>query len=116
MASVPDPMSAGASRRRSVTSAFAIPRRDRRDTTSRDRLLTRVQSEFEEMPSLRLTFDQACRLFSLAPDVCGRILTRLLDDDVIWIAEDGRYCSAAARRFEPPSLRTPFKPCCEYDP
>jgi hypothetical protein len=51
----------------------------------------RVQSEFREMPGLRLTLAQAARLFGLSQDACGRILSDLVADDLLHLAADGRY-------------------------
>jgi hypothetical protein len=42
-------------------------------------LLSRVQSEFREMPGLRLTGAQARRLFGLDPQLCEPILRELVE-------------------------------------
>ena len=47
---------------------------DRRNHTTRQSLLVRILREFDEMPCLLLTRDQARRLFGLRPDVCDRAL------------------------------------------
>lgn len=41
-------------------------------------LCTRIQSEFREMPGLRLTLPQAARLFSIDPERCERVLSALV--------------------------------------
>jgi hypothetical protein len=64
---------------------------ERRHHANRRQLLNRVRSEFEEMPDLCLTTAQASRLFHLAPDVCARIFSELIEDDVLILKIDGRY-------------------------
>jgi hypothetical protein len=44
-----------------------------------DVLVQRVQDEFREMPGLRLTQPQACRLWGLDRETCGTLLARLVD-------------------------------------
>jgi hypothetical protein len=44
-----------------------------------DDLLRRVQSEFLEMPGLRVTRAQACRLWALDAAVCEAVLSALVD-------------------------------------
>jgi hypothetical protein len=41
-------------------------------------MLRRVQTEFLEMPGLRLTFAQAMRLWSLSEDECQRVIETLI--------------------------------------
>ncbi len=40
-------------------------------------LVARVRAEFLEMPGLKLTVDQAMRLWSLAPATCAAVLDAL---------------------------------------
>ena len=53
--------------------APAIPAFTRADTA----LESRVRREFSEMPGLKLTLPQACRLFSVERDVCERVFDAL---------------------------------------
>jgi hypothetical protein len=46
-------------------------------------LVQRVRGEFREMPGLRLTFAQACRLWQLDPTTCEVVLERLTRDGVL---------------------------------
>ena len=63
---------------------------DRRNHSSRHKLLERISGEFLEMPCLRLTTAQAQRLFGLRSDVSERILTGLVADG--WLMyENQRY-------------------------
>ena len=71
--------------------ASARHRQDRRDEEARSRLVQRVLAEFREMPCLRLTADQAQRLFGLRPDVSRRIMDRLIEQGHVRIDADGRY-------------------------
>jgi hypothetical protein len=41
-------------------------------------ILERVRGEFNEMPGLRLTPEQAARLWALEPRTCGEVLQRLV--------------------------------------
>jgi hypothetical protein len=43
-----------------------------------DALLDRVRAEFLEMPGLRLTPEQAARLWSLEPSVCQFVIDALV--------------------------------------
>ena len=68
-----------------------MPRADRRNSTDRDALVRRVESEFKEMPGLSLTLQQAVRLFSLPQGPCQRILSVLVKDGAMSLRKDGRY-------------------------
>ena len=68
--------------------------------SERDSLRVRVQSEFAEMPGLRLTLCQAARLFCLERAECERLLTALVEEGVLvldgqWfcLARNGRRCA-----------------------
>ena len=41
-------------------------------------ILDRVRGEFNEMPGLRLTPEQAARLWNIDPRACAEVLTRLV--------------------------------------
>jgi len=73
------------------TSPRPRPRLDRRNQTTRQSLLARIRGEFSEMPCLRLTRDQARRLFGLRPDVCDRVLATLVKEGELVCGTDGRY-------------------------
>jgi len=74
------------------------PSLDRRNQTTRQSLLARILGEFSEMPCLRLTRDQARRLFGLRSDVCDRVLASLVQDGALVCGTDGRY--GTLRAFE----------------
>ena len=44
----------------------------------RDRVITRVKSEFAEMPGLRLTMPQAMKLWGLDREECQRVINTLV--------------------------------------
>lgn len=64
---------------------------DRRNETSRQRLLGRVRGEFLEMRGLKLTSAQARRLFNLREDICTRVLDTLVSDGVLRQRADGTF-------------------------
>jgi hypothetical protein len=53
----------------------------------------RVLAEFREMPGLRLTLNQASRLFDIEPTQCERVLGALVDAGCL--ATDGRQFATA---------------------
>jgi len=70
-------------------------KRDRRDGESRARFLGRVRSEFGEMPCMRVTCEEAARLFGLRPDICARVLEELAHASYISKGPDGRFSRLA---------------------
>lgn len=54
-------------------------------------LLRRIESEYREMPGLRLSLPQARRLFALRDDICVRVLTTLADRGVLRRDANGAY-------------------------
>jgi len=71
--------------------ARLVPTRDRRNATGRAGLVLRVQHEYEEMPGLTLTADQARRLFALRSDICQRVLDELIRSRVLERTRQGQY-------------------------
>lgn len=56
-----------------------------------EELLRRIQGEFLEMPGLRLTQPQACRLWGLDRDLCVSLLARLVDAKFLTCTRDGSF-------------------------
>ena len=56
-----------------------------------DEVLRRVQGEFLEMPGLRLTGAQACRLWGLDAAVCEALLGALVDAKFLFKTRDGAF-------------------------
>jgi hypothetical protein len=47
-------------------------------------IVSRIRSEYEEMPGMRLTLPQAARLFDLDMTRCARVLDTLVTNGVLW--------------------------------
>ena len=56
-----------------------------------DEVLRRVQGEFLEMPGLRLTEAQACRLWGLDAPICSAFLSALIDARFLFRTPDGAF-------------------------
>ena len=59
--------------------------------TADEHLLRRIRGEYLEMPGLRLTCEQAQRLWGLDAPTCTRLLERLVDARFLRRGADGRY-------------------------
>jgi hypothetical protein len=59
--------------------------------------LARVRSEFDEMPCLRVTAEQARALFGLSSPSCDWILNRLTENGFLVQTADGQYIRRNAR-------------------
>jgi hypothetical protein len=64
------------------------------------RLLQRVHGEYMEMPGLRLTVAQACRLWNVDPATSLDVLNQLVDDQFLRLSGP-HYVRAAAGRSLP---------------
>jgi hypothetical protein len=58
---------------------------------SESALLDRIRGEFREMPGLRLTFAQACRLWQVDAPACQIVLDALLLEGFLHRTQDGAY-------------------------
>jgi hypothetical protein len=56
-----------------------------------DALLTRIRAEFLEMPGLRLTREQAQRLWGVERAVCQQLLDALVETQFLCARPDGIY-------------------------
>jgi len=54
-------------------------------------LFRRIQGEFLEMPGLRLTQPQACRLWGLDRETCGTLLSHLVEAKFLTRTRDGAF-------------------------
>ena len=59
-------------------------------------LVQRVCGEYREMPGLRLTLAQACRLWHMDAATCEAVLTRLVRDRVLLQTRQGHYVAMSA--------------------
>jgi hypothetical protein len=77
---------------------------NKHNTVAMDQVLHRIQSEFLEMPGLRLTLAQAQRLWNLDALVCESLLSALIDVRFLGRTVDGAFirstdmCSRVSRR------------------
>jgi hypothetical protein len=68
------------------------------DTQPLESLVARVRGEYFEMPGLRVTFAQACRLWQVDAATCGMLLDRLVREGFLRRTDNGFYISAATTR------------------
>ena len=61
-------------------------------------LVARVPGEFSEMPGLRLTLEQACRLWQLEISVCETLLGHLVREGFLYQTDSGFYVTAVTTR------------------
>ncbi|HVH26559.1 MAG TPA: hypothetical protein VM818_07370 [Vicinamibacterales bacterium] len=54
-------------------------------------LVTRIRGEYLEMPGLRLTFEQAQRLFGVDPTLCRKVLDALVEVKFLCVKPGGGY-------------------------
>jgi hypothetical protein len=54
-------------------------------------LAARVRGEYAEMPGLRLTLGQACRLWQMEPSPCERLLEQLVRERFLYKTNTGCY-------------------------
>ena len=63
-------------------------------TIADDCLLRRVRGEFSEMPGMRLTLEQAARLWTIERATCARLLGKLIAARFLEMDSKGRYRKA----------------------
>ena len=68
----------------------------RLDASEIDDLLRMVRLEFDEMPGLALTAEQARRLWALDSGLCSRVLRRLVDAGYLDVNDSGHYVRPTA--------------------
>ena len=54
-------------------------------------LLARIRGEYSEMPGLRLTFAQACRLWQVDAPTCEAVLEQLVRERFLLRTLEGAY-------------------------
>ena len=67
----------------------------RQQTSGIDQILKRIQSDFIEMPGLRLTAWQAQRLWNVDPVICDSLLSVLVETGFLTRATDGAFMRPA---------------------
>jgi hypothetical protein len=72
-------------------------------------LIGRIRGEFTEMPGLKLSFQQACRLWNLSATACREALDALREEGFLYQTPSGAFIAfpSATRmiKAEPPSRR-----------
>ena len=63
-------------------------------TAREDALLRRARGEYREMPGMRLTIEQAMRLWSVDRQACETVLNSLVASHYLQVDEFGRYRKA----------------------
>ena len=61
-------------------------------------LVARIRGEFREMPGLRLTFAQTCRLLQVDAATCDVVLQKLLADNVLARTANGSFMALPTPR------------------
>jgi hypothetical protein len=61
---------------------------------ARDNLTTRVRGEYREMPGMRLTIEQAMRMWSLDRTTCSELFSSLVAAHFLERDRNGRYTKA----------------------
>ena len=59
-------------------------------------LVSRVRGEYREMPGLRLTFAQACRLWQVDASTCETLLEQLVREAFLYKTDTGAYMALSA--------------------
>jgi hypothetical protein len=62
---------------------------------SREQILSRIRSEYLEMPGLKLTSAQAQRLWAMDQETCSEVLDSLTEDRFLRRRDDGTYARLA---------------------
>jgi hypothetical protein len=61
------------------------------ETVMREELVQRVRSEYLEMPGLRLSVPQACRLWGLDAGTCGELMDQLVRANFLCRTRSGSF-------------------------
>jgi len=76
-------------------------------------LTARVRGEYREMPGLRLTLPQACRLWQLNPSTCEPLLQALVVEGFLLKTSRGLYVAAPSelrmRSMSTPQAHEPIR-------
>ena len=82
-------------------------------------LSDRIRSEFREMPGLKLTTAQACRLWNLNEAICSRVLDELTGEGFLFRTPSGAFIAVPsavrmAKAALPEDRRTFRCPHCQH--
>jgi hypothetical protein len=70
-------------------------------------LVARIRGEYREMPGLRLTFAQACRLWQVDAPTCETLLEQLVREAFLYKTDNGAYI--ALRWSTSPQAKAPLR-------
>jgi hypothetical protein len=70
-------------------------------------LVARIRGEYSEMPGLRLTFAQACRLWHVDAPTCESVLEQLVSEAFLYRTDDGAYVALSAAAGRQAKARLP---------
>jgi two-component system, NarL family, response regulator DesR len=73
----------------------------RRAMPSLESLVAHVRGEYQEMPGLRLTFAQACRLWQVDAATCETVLERLVREAFLHKTDNGTYIAVPSGARQP---------------
>jgi hypothetical protein len=82
-------------------------------------LITRMRGEYESMPGLKLTREQACRMWAVDQITCSAALDTLITEGFLHRTGTGKFIAlprpaGTAARVEEMNLRTPVRcPHCQ---
>jgi hypothetical protein len=66
--------------------------------TPLESLVARIRGEYCEMPGLRLTFAQACRLWQVDAPTCETLLEQLVREAFLYKTDNGAYIALVTPR------------------
>jgi hypothetical protein len=69
-------------------------------STSFDSLVARVRGEYGEMPGLRLTVSQACRLWHVDVSTCEMVFEQLVREEFLYKTDKSAYMATGQTRGE----------------
>lgn len=70
-------------------------------------LIARIRGEYQEMPGLRLTVAQACRLWQVDAPTCETVLERLVREAFLYKTGNGSYIAISATSS--PQAKAPLR-------
>jgi hypothetical protein len=68
---------------------------------SPESLIVRIRGEYREMPGLRLTLAQACRLWQVDVATCETLLEQLVREAFLHRTDDGAYIAPSSSAGQP---------------
>jgi hypothetical protein len=68
---------------------------------SLESLVARIRGEYREMPGLRLTLAQACRLWQVDAATCKTVLEQLVHEAFLHKTDNGTYIALSSGARQP---------------